>query len=137
MSKHDQLVSYVKKNSHDLFGEEIHWKDSMELEGANGKKIYPDLVGMDSKNLTVIVEVKSEFDSENSTNRRDAAHKSVGQVLNYANAYMKEYKPSVELKDSSKHLRLFIFGDRFSKTVENICQFLRMHGINIQHTPTE
>ena len=127
----------MKKNSRDLFGEEIHWKDSIELEGANRKKIYPDLVGMDSKNLTVIVEVKSEFDSEDSTNRRDAAHKSVGQVLNYANAYMKEYKPSVELKDTFKHLRLFIVGEKISPIVENICQFLNVHGIKIRHISTK
>lgn len=136
--KHEKLVSYVKENSNKLFGEDFDLDNSVKLKGQYSKDICPDLVGKDSKNLIIIIEIKTEFDSDaDSTNKRDAAHKSVGQVLNYAYAYMEQRKPWVELKDYSKHLRLFIVGKECLKTVEDICHLLRMHGINIRHISTE
>jgi len=116
---HDELVSWVKDNTQDVFGEKIHWDDSQKkVLGENLREIEIDLIGTDSENRTVIVEVKTEFNNDDSTNRRDASHKSVGQVLNYAYAFIRDKLTAdchmgdvleKELKRESQQLRLFIY----------------------------
>ena len=130
--KEKELISHIRENTRRLFDEDIRWDDNRLQLPAIKRKIEVDLAGVDAEGLRVIVEVKTDL-GKSGTQGWHATFESIGQVLNYANAYMKEYKPSVDLKDSAKHLRLFIIGPIFSQTVENVCEFLRMHGINIRH----
>ena len=134
----NELISHIRENTRNLFGEDICWDDRpLQFPGPK-RKIKTDLTGVDSCGLGVIVEVKTGLSSDIKTDQQKwhAIFESIGQVLNYANAYMKNHKPSVDLKDSAKHLRLFIVGPMFSPTIGNVCEFLRMHGINICHIST-
>ena len=49
---------------------------------------------------------------------------------------MKNEKRSMDLKDHSKHLRLFIVQEKpkeeYQKALEDISEFLCIHGINIK-----
>ena len=131
-----ELIAHIRENTQNLFGHYIRWDDEpLRLPGTKGE-LKTDLTGVDSHDLRVIVEVKTDLGSKRYQQVRHATFESIGQVLNYANAYMKNHKPSVDLKDSAKHLILFIVGPVFSETVENVCKFLRMHGINIRHIST-
>jgi hypothetical protein len=133
----DKLIAHIRENTQNLFGHHICWDDDpLRLPGTKGE-LETDLTGVDSHGLRVIVEVKTDLSSSKRyQQRRHAILESITQVLNYANAYMKHHKPSVDLKDSAKYLRLFIVGPMFSQTVEDVCEFLRMHGINICHIST-
>lgn len=133
--KEKDLISHIRENTRSLFDEDIRWDDNRLQFPTIKHKIEVDLAGVDSDGLRVIVEVKTDL-GKSGTQGWHATFESIGQVLNYANAYMKHCKPSVDLKDSAKHLRLFIIGPMFSQTVEDVCEFLRMHGINICHTYT-
>lgn len=132
-----ELIAYIRENTQNLFGHRIRWDDErLRLPGTKGQ-LETDLAGVDSDGFRVIVEAKTDLSSsESPQRRRHAIFESIGQLLNYANAYMKHHKPSVDLKNSAKHLRLFIVGPMFSQTVGNVCEFLRMHGINICHIST-
>ncbi len=115
-----RLFTRVKQ----YFGNEIDWKDNTNVTSARRTTIYPDLVGKDSDGLHVIVEVKnapSNISRDPTTAWRDTQHKSVGQILDYATAYMEQY--NVQLKD----MRMLIIGDCYFETVDKICTFLRDH----------
>ena len=136
------LKNWIRDNSHLVFGEEIRWIASPTLMGENGNPMPPDLIGRDANGKIVIVEVKLEFDlGDSPSNRYDLPRKSVGQVLHYAHAYMRgitdrhdlEFTDDMMRISSEYVMRLFIVSKDFSQTVENICSFLRAHGINIQH----
>ena len=131
-----ELISHIRENTQSLFGEHICWDDNALRFPGPKRELKTDLTGVDSQDLRVIVEVKTDL-GKTTTQGWHATFESIGQVLNYANAYMETHKPSVDLKDSAKHLRLFILGPMFSQTVENVCEFLRMHGINIRHIYTQ
>ncbi|MDE0324857.1 MAG: hypothetical protein OXN27_13160 [Candidatus Poribacteria bacterium] len=130
--KEQELISHIRENTRSLFDEDIRWDDN-RLQLPRNREV--DLAGVDSDGLRVIVEVKTDLGKPGAQGWH-ATFESIGQVLNYANAYMKAYKPSVDLKDSANHLRLFIVGPIFSQTVEDACDFLRRHGVNIRHIPT-
>lgn len=132
-----ELIAHIRENTQSLFGEDICWDDNpLQFPGSKRNR-GADLTGVDSCGLCVIVEVKTDLSSDKRYQQKwHATFESIGQVLNYANAYMKHHKPSVDLKNSAKHLRLFILGPMFSPTVEDVCEFLRMHGINICHIST-
>ena len=121
---HDELVAYIKENTRAVLGEEIHL-DRGAIKGT-WDALSPDLMGTDAQGRTVIVEVKTDFDDD-STRRRNAIHKSVGQILNYAAEYAHTYHKA------SENLRLFIVGATIVPQLQQICQFLREHNINIQH----
>ena len=127
-----ELISHIRENTRSLFGEDIRWDDNRLQLPSIKRKREVDLAGVDSDGLRVLVEVKTDL-GKSGAQGWHATFESIGQVLNYGNAYMKEYKPSVDLKDSAKHLRLFIVGPVFSQTVEDVCEFLRRHGVNIHH----
>lgn len=137
--KHDQLASDVKDNSQKLFGEQICWIDPPPKLKALTHRKPPDLVGKASNGNIIIVEVKTEFDNADKTNKLDGMDKSVGQVLRYAYAYIEELicqdqKPSDEkLKEELKKFRLFIVGREHLQRLEDICQLLQAHCINIRH----
>ena len=129
--KHEKLVDDVKKYSLDLFGDQIIWKEKLQLPGAI-HPITPDLVGTDNEGSVNIVDVKTEFTHADSTPRRDASYKSIGQLLNYAFAYMEKYKPHVKIEDTFNHVRLFVVGAPLSAPiVQDICEHLQLLGINI------
>ena len=136
-SDHRELQKYVRENTSVVFGQEIQWKDSwQQLPGENGT-MRADLVGETADSL-VIVEVKMLKDDHT---YYDQARESIGQVLHYLYASIcqvindrSQTKPTEEqLKKFALAHRLFIVGARYSRTVENMCEFLRAHGINIQH----
>ena len=132
-----ELEKYIRENTSVVFGEEIQWKDSwQQLPGENGT-MRADLVGETADSL-VIVEVKM---LKNDHTYYDQARESIGQVLHYLYAtiyqvanYPNQREPTEEeLKKFTLVHRLFIVGARYSRTVENMCELLRAHGINIQH----
>ena len=122
---HDDFVDYVKENSLAIFGENLDLYDRQILQ-TTWEAINPDLIGTDAQGKTVIVEVKTEFDDADSTKRRDAIHKSVGQLLNYAAALSGG-------TENLKKFRLFIISDTISHPLLAICVLLEAQGINIQH----
>ena len=153
-----EFVRWIKNNSDIVFGEEMRWNDKPKLPGSQGKPMKPDLMGSDSKNNTVIVEVKyfkpeeevkaeanklsdrkkrSRKLSDYRTNKRIAIDKSVGQILRYAYGYMMKCIS----EDTSKTvwnklpntLRLFIITPEGSLDLGCICEFLQALDINICH----
>ena len=130
---HEDLVNYVSENSSAIFGEEVNWTEPPIIRGEKGYPIRPDLFGHGRKSSIVIVEVKKGFKYKNSTNMRDDAHKSIGQILDYANMYIRQHGFGGSMRQPTGHVRLFIVGDYISKTVENICEFLTAKNISIKH----
>ena len=120
------MVDYIKENTLIVFGEEIRL-DAGAIKGT-WNALFPDLMGTDAQGGTVIVEVKTDFDD--STCRRDAIHKSVGQILNYAADYAYTYHEAPE------NFRLFIVGTTIAPQLQQICQLLTACGINIRHLST-
>ena len=120
---HDELVDYIKENTLTVLGEEIHL-DAGAIQGT-WDALSPDLMGTDTQDRTVIVEAKTDFDDF--TSGRDAIHKSVGQIINYAAEYADTYYKA------SENLRLFIVGPTIAPQLQLICHHLRKHGINIRH----
>ena len=143
-----ELVLYIRNHTYEIFGEYIHWDDSLkELPGEGSGNISADLVGV-KDNETFIVEVK--LLRPWSARIYDLAREAVGQVLHYAYAYVYDQvttrhrsssgNPFAVIDPSGKQLRvqlhntqLFVVGEAFSQPVENICQLLRTYGINIRH----
>lgn len=119
------LKPWIQENTHRVFGEKICWK-SPSLTNMQGKSITPDFEGIDCQGDPVIVEVKFKFDFPGDTNhlRSDPEHKSIGQILQYASAYMRD-NPSTQI------LRLFIVSIDFSEDVAYVCKILRSKGIDI------
>ena len=114
LNSEKDLVVWIKKFSHILFGEKIRWHDS---------RINADLVGKDSNDNPVIVEVKLWYDDI--PNRRLQEHTCVGQIIHYAYDYANAY--------TSENTRLFIIAQEKSEIVERCCELLRAHGFNLQH----
>ena len=97
------------------------------LRGAGGP-IHPDLLGKDSDGTPVIVEIKIGV----------PGRASVGQILEYADAYWRTDFPNQPISPTMKivsegRLRLFIIGTDFSPSVDGICEYLRANRINIHH----
>lgn len=121
-----EFECFIKTEPHRVVGdEEINWNIDQELPGAptlpgsNYKNRCPDLMGRDTNLNLVIVEMK--LFKGNPTNDLDAIHKSVGQILDYATA-SEEVSP-----------RLYVVVHPVaSPKLEEICQFLRTNGIDIQ-----
>ena len=151
MSNHHDLVRSVKDSPERYLGDgSIKLKMGVELPGAEApdsteiQKVLPDLIGTDSEGNIVIVEVKTGLlrwkekadGSYDLKNKNDPVRESVGQILDYARAKIREMYPnskptSEELSSLTKKLRLFIVGDDYSLAVEEICELLRSNGINI------
>ena len=121
-----KLVPHIKRHFSD---ESIHqWSESVPLKKRVGKPYEIDLVGegVDGKHL--LIEIKM-----NSAQNRDEAHKAVGQLLDYATAYMEQHQLTIG------DLRLITVVEKHqeteshSNTVEKICKFLRKHDIEIEH----
>ena len=149
---HDELVCRVKDSPETILDDEsIELKMGVKLPGAEtpdgieSQKVYPDLIGTDSEGNIVIVEVKTGLlrwkpdvdDSYDLKNKNHAVRESVGQILDYARAKIRDMYPNSkptteELSSLTKKLRLFIVGDDYSIAVEEICELLRSNGINIR-----
>lgn len=143
-----ELARYIRDHTTEIFGAEIRWKDDLRnLPGGSGR-IFADLVGVDENQTAIIVEVKllQPRSDRRDNYRNNSARQAVGQVLHYASGYIYEAvnafpqhvnrRSDVDPTDEDLNqtpLRLFIVGDAFSQPVENMCQFLRAYGINIQH----
>ena len=121
---HDQLVNYIKENTLTILGEEIHL-DEGAIRGT-WDALFPNMMGTDAQGRTVIVEAKTNLDDD-SMGSRDAIHKSVGQIINYAAEYTYTYHKA------SENLRLFIVGPTIVPQLQLICHHLTKHGINIRH----
>lgn len=148
---HDRLVCQAKYSVKTFLGDEsIEWEMGVVLPGAKApdrsesQKVYPDLIGTDSEGNIIIVEVKTgllrwkpdvgnRYDLQN---RNAAVRESVGQILDYARAKIRDMFPNSrltaeELSSLTKKLRLFIVGNYYSPAVEEICELLRSNDINI------
>ena len=127
MTEREKDVFALAKKS---LGEKIIWNESYTVSSAIGTSISIDAVGKDPQGRTVIVEVKTKSRAKNPNDRqianRDAEHKAVGQILDYATAYMEQHGIS------PKDLRLIIVADYRLETVDKICLFLCEQGIHIE-----
>lgn len=128
----DELVKLIKENPLEVFGEEITWDPgNVVLKEEQGGQLYPDIVGRDSQDRTVIVEVKKKTLSKkgepNDPRNKQVAAEAVGQILHYASAYIRQYPEA--------KLRLFIVIQepslRVCQRAAKPCEFLRSHDINI------
>ncbi len=148
---HDDLVRSIKDSPRTYLGDEsIKLETGVVLPGAEApdsierQKVKPDLIGTDSEGNIVIVEVKTGLlnwkpdvgDSYDLKNNNHPVRESVGQILDYARAKIRDMYPNSkptteELSSLTKKLRLFIVGDDYSLAVEEICEMLRSNGINI------
>lgn len=135
MTEREKRIFALAKES---LGKDIFWNDDPStLLSAIGTKLPIDAVGKDAEGRTIIVEVKTKAGVKNPNNRRtnnrDAGHKVVGQILDYATAYMEQHHLSIE------DLRLITVVETHPETVEHsttvkkICQFLCEQGISIEH----
>ena len=140
----DELVKLIKENPLEVFGEEITWTPrNVVLREEQGGQLRPDIVGRDSQDRTVIVEVKkktlSKKSEPNDPRNKQVAAEAVGQILHYASAYIRRNSETTQsddfLKNESEKLRLFIVIQepslRVLQRVSKPCKFLRSHGINI------
>ena len=104
---------------------------SKKFRSLRETSITPDLIGEDCNGYPVIVEVKLKFNIPAKNNpRTDREHKSVGQILQYVCAYMRNYP-------STQQLRLFIVSIDFSTDVNAVCKYLHSKGIRIKHIAIE
>ena len=139
MTEHDRFKRYIMKHSDRIFGESIRWRN---VTVPIVKKYQPlDLAGTDSDGRTVIVELKTEFGKRN---ENDGVFKGIGQIVYYANAYVRMYvfRDSSKVSDEDlineiRKLRLFIIGTTYSQLLENTCQHLRTYGFNIRQLTVE
>lgn len=137
-----EVEEFIREHSSLFFGEVIEWIDDWNLYGESGSPITPDLVGRNASGEFVIVEVKM---LRNDATRYDRAREAIGQVLHYLHASVAELVNPVAREDfldpTEEQLaklpgmpyHLYIIGAYHSPTVENVCNLLRAHGINIQH----
>ena len=149
---HDDLVRSIKDSPGTYLGDEsIKLEMGVVLPAAEApdsierQKVKPDLIGTDSEGNIVIVEVKTGLlnwkpdvgDSYDLKNKNHPVRESVGQILDYARAKIRDMYPNSkptteELSSLTKKLRLFIVGDDYSIAVEEICELLRSNSINIR-----
>ena len=138
------MVNLVKENPFEVLGEEITWTlRNIVLEEESYGQLRPDIVGRDSQNRIVIVEVKRRAlhrtGMPNDAGNKLSAGEAVGEILHYASAYIREHSEAPLsddlLKDESKKLRLFIVIQepslRVLQRASKPCEFLRLYGINI------
>lgn len=124
------LIPWIEKHSHLVFREKIYWSIE-KFRSLRETSITPDLIGEDRNGYPVIVEVKLKFNIPAKNNpRTDREHKSVGQILQYVCAYMRNYP-------STQQLRLFIVSIDFSPDVNAVCKYLHSKGIRIKHIAIE
>lgn len=145
---HNELVELIKENPFEVFGEEITWTPrNVLLREEQYGRLHPDIVGRDTQDRIVIVEVKRRAlkktgipnDAGNILNAGEA----VGEILHYASAYIRQDSKGTLsddfLKNESEKLRLFIVIQepslRVLQRVSKPCEFLRLHGINIHCIP--
>ncbi len=137
---HDDLVRSVKDSPEPYLGDDsIKLKIGVVLPGSKAsdkiesQKVYPDLIGTDSEGNIVIVEVKTGLlrwkpdvgDSYDLQNSNAAVRESVGQMLDYARAKIRDMYPNSkptteELSRLTKKLRLFIVSDDYSPAVRYV-----------------
>jgi hypothetical protein len=99
------LVPRVKRY---FFDASIHtWIESRLVRSANDTDIWIDLVGegVDGKQLLIEIKTRSRAKKpvDKVTAHRDAVHKAVGQLLDYATAYMEQYQLSIVRLRHSLH----------------------------------
>ena len=131
-SREDKLLKpWIKENARLVFGEDIRWC-SESLTSMRGNSITPDFIGVDSQDDMIIVEVKFRFEFRGDKKHltTDPEKKSIGQILQYACAYMRKHS-------TTPIPRLFIVSIDFSQDVEAVCKFLRSKGIDIRHITVE
>ena len=94
--------------------------------------ITPDIFGIDKAGCPIIIEVKFKFDFPSEKNHlpSDVEHKSIGQILQYSQAYIRN-NPLIGIP------RLFIVSIDYSVEVDEVCKFLQKHGIDIKHIAIE
>ena len=125
------LIPWIWDNTPLVFGEKIECQP-VTLHSKRGAVIKPDLVGKDTHDRPVIVEVKFKFEFQGDSKylRRDREDRSIGQILHYDRAYKRMCQCNgipIEVP------RLFIVSIDFSKDVADVCKFLRSKCINIEH----
>lgn len=127
----DLFLPWIKDNTELVFGERITWH-YYKFFSKRDTPINPDLVGKDSVDRSVIVEVKFKFDfpQDNNHLRSDVEHKSIGQILQYHTAYKRKYP-------FDKTPRLSIVSIDYSPEVDEICLFLQECRIDIKHIAIE
>ena len=125
------LKPWIEANTSLVFGEKID-PQSVQLRSLRDAIIKPDFVGTDSQRRPVIAEIKFKFEFQVDKNylRRDREDRSIGQILQYACAYMRDCS-------ETPMPRLFIVSIDFSEDVECVCKFLRSKGICIKHIAIE
>lgn len=130
-----KLVPHIKRYFSD---ESIHtWRESQSVRSANDTDIWIDLVGVDIDGKHLLIEIKTRSRAKNPADRvtahRDAVHKAVGELLDYATAYMEQHQLSISdlrlISVVEKHQET----ESHSNTVEKICKFLRKQGIKMEH----
>ena len=148
MSKwHDELVEKIKNDPNRFFEEKgIKLKSNSTFQGFDFDEdgmplnyVKPDLIGTDSEGNTVIVEVKTRLLRPNFQNNNENSRLVIGQILDYACAVIRHLKGKTIYEISDKELlnaigsiRLFIFGDDYSVSVEQMCKLLTACGINAE-----
>ena len=129
---HNELVELIKENPLEVLGEEITWTPrNVVLREEQRGRLHPDIVGRDSQDRIVIVEVKrrvlKKTGKPNDAANKISAGEAVGEILHYASAYIRQ--------NSEAKLRLFIVIQepslRVLQRVSKPCKFLQSHGINI------
>ena len=116
-----------------MFEKEIEWKTDFPVQGPIGT-VWIDLLGTDPDGKIYIVDVKTEFTSDDSTTRRDASRKVIGQLLGYAFSYMNQFKPDIGLGDTFEHLKLFVAGEPdLVPFVMDVCGFLGAYNVHIEY----
>ena len=125
------LKPWIEENTPFVFRGKIDWQ-SLNLTNMQGNHVTPDFEGIDSQGDPVIVEVKFKFKFQGDAEYLRSSHEyeSIGQILQYACAYMRD-NPSTQI------LRLFIVSIDFSEDVEYVCKILRSKGIDLQHIAIE
>lgn len=125
------FLPWIKDNTELVFGERITWHNDIFFSKRD-TPITPDIVGKDSVDRSVIVEVKFKFDFPKDSNhsRSDVEHKSIGQILQYHTAYKRKYP-------FGKTPRLFIVSIDYSPEVDEICLFLNECSVDIRQIAIE
>ncbi len=134
-----EFTRYIEDNIFDVFGEEFILR-KQSLPSPRGGRIRPDIIGSDKTGNPIIAEIKLL------KKRKDASvywpmRESIGQVIDYAYGYARliaKTPPSdTNLQNTIKVLRLFIVTEVYAESIENMCQLLRVQGINIEYISIE
>ena len=141
---HDDLVEKIKNDPDRFFDEKgIKLKYGSRLQGFDfGEEgmplnyVKPDLIGTDTEGNTIIVEVKTQLLKHDYRNNNSISRLAIGQILDYACAIIRDLKGKTiyeisneELLNAVGSIKLFIFGDDYSVSVEQMCKLLTACGI--------